>query len=286
MAKNPFKFGTDLWDPSHRFQTSWLVSPYVLFATRVALSLYAFVVILTVLGLECENPTLGGCAEARDEFSYFTVLTYWGLAFYHGVSAFHTFSYARWGVTPLERWPRPLQALHALFYTTVTTFPFVVTIVFWSLLSSPATLATRYSAWSNISQHGLNSAYALFEIIVPRTNPPPWVHIFWLIVLLALYLALAYLTFATKGFYTYDFLDPRLQGAKVAAYVFGIGVGIVIIFVFVWGLIWLRKWITEKKLGLDGKFAEHRGNGSAGGRRVKHENHEMENTSPDASTFA
>lgn len=29
-----FRFGTDPWDPSHRFETSWLVSPYVLFALR------------------------------------------------------------------------------------------------------------------------------------------------------------------------------------------------------------------------------------------------------------
>lgn len=29
-----FRFGTDLWDPSHRFETSWLLSPYVLGACR------------------------------------------------------------------------------------------------------------------------------------------------------------------------------------------------------------------------------------------------------------
>lgn len=31
---NPLKFGTDLWDPSHRYETSWLLSPYVLCAFR------------------------------------------------------------------------------------------------------------------------------------------------------------------------------------------------------------------------------------------------------------
>lgn len=29
-----FKFGDDLWDPSHRFETSWLIPPYALFACR------------------------------------------------------------------------------------------------------------------------------------------------------------------------------------------------------------------------------------------------------------
>lgn len=32
-----FKFGTDLWDPSHRFETSWLLPPWILFAIRAAI---------------------------------------------------------------------------------------------------------------------------------------------------------------------------------------------------------------------------------------------------------
>lgn len=32
--ENPLKFGTDLWDPSHRFETSWLLPPYALAAVR------------------------------------------------------------------------------------------------------------------------------------------------------------------------------------------------------------------------------------------------------------
>lgn len=199
-----------------------------------------------------------GCSSARANFSYFTVLSYWGVAFYFLISSFHTFIYAARGSAPLDTWPRPLQFLHSLFYATITTFPILVVIVFWALLSSPATLATEYSTWSNLSQHALNSAFALFEIVIPRTRPTPWNHLPFLILLLALYLALAYLTHATKGFYTYPFLDPGLQGALVAAYVFGIAVGICIIFAVVWGLIWLRRWVTEAKLGRDGVFAHAR----------------------------
>lgn len=32
--ENPLRFGTDLWDPSHRFETSWLLPPYALAAVR------------------------------------------------------------------------------------------------------------------------------------------------------------------------------------------------------------------------------------------------------------
>ncbi|KAI1366011.1 hypothetical protein F5Y08DRAFT_302396 [Xylaria arbuscula] len=259
-----FGFSNELWDPSHRFQTSWLVSPYVLAAIRLLISLYAFTTLLFNIGYACAHaPT--GCASARSNFSYFTVLSYWGLAFYFLISAFHTILYARRGYAPLDNWPRALKFLHSLFYASITTFPLLVVIVFWALLSSPSTLATEYSTWSNISQHALNSAFALFEIVVPRTRPTPWNRLPFLILLLALYLALAYLTHATKGFYPYPFLDPGLQGPLVAAYVFGIAVGICVIFGVVWGLIWVRRWITENKMGRDGVFA-HAANGNGGGR--------------------
>ncbi|KAI0505681.1 hypothetical protein F5B22DRAFT_498323 [Xylaria bambusicola] len=250
-----FAFDAGLWDPSHRFQTSWLVSPYVLGAVRLFISLYAFTTLLFNIGYACVNASHGGCETARNSFSYFTVLSYWGVAFYFLVAAVHTLIYARRGSAPLDNWPRSLQFLHSLLYGSITTFPILVVIVFWALLSAPTTLSTTYSAWSNISEHALNGALALFEIIIPRTRPTPWSHLPFLILLLALYLALAYLTQATKGFYTYPFLDPSLQGALVAAYVFGIAIGICIIFAVVWGITWLRRWITENKLGLDGVFA-------------------------------
>lgn len=89
-----------------------------------------------------------------------------------------------------------------------------------------------------------------------RTNPAPWIHVFWLIVVLACYLALAYVTYATKGFFVYSFLDPTvMQHGLVAAYVFGIAIIIVIIFSLVKGAAWSRRWLTESKLGMEGKMA-------------------------------
>ena len=34
---NPFRFGQEIWDPSHRFETSWILSPWVLFGCRAAI---------------------------------------------------------------------------------------------------------------------------------------------------------------------------------------------------------------------------------------------------------
>ncbi|KAI1209721.1 uncharacterized protein F4807DRAFT_87678 [Annulohypoxylon truncatum] len=260
MLPRVLAFGTDPWDPTNRFFTSWLIPPYALAALRALFSLYAFTTLIFNLGYLCAHPDLGGCATSRTEFSYFTVLTYWGLAFYLAVAAVHTFSYARYGAPLLARWPRPLKALHALYYSSVTSYPFIVTIVYWGILYpyGGAWFPDVYDGWSNISQHALNSFFALFEILVPRTQPQPWIHVLWLIVILAFYLALAYLTRATKGFYVYSFLDPTKEGPLVAAYVFGIAVAAILIFGIVKFVIWARRYVTEEKMGRRGKFAFRR----------------------------
>lgn len=211
---------------------------------------------LFIIGYTCAHADAGGCLIVRQSFSYFTILTYWGIAFYFLVAAFHTFFYALRGRSPLESFPRILQALHSLYYTTVVTYPFLVTIVYWGILFRGPWYDTEFEGWSNISQHGLNSAFALFEIFIPRTEPMLWIHLLWVLVILALYLGLAYVTHAAQGFYVYPFLNPKNGGqGLVAGYAFGILAAILIIFCIVYGLIWLRKWVTEKKLGMDGKFA-------------------------------
>lgn len=96
-----------------------------------------------------------------------------------------------------------------------------------------------------ISQHALNSLFALTEIIIPATSHPPWLHVAFLVVILLLYLALAYITHATQGFYTYSFLDPAGGKGIVAGYCFGIAAAIVIVFVVVWAAIWLRERYTR-----------------------------------------
>jgi hypothetical protein len=219
-------------------------------------SLYAFVTLIVTLALKSQNESFGGATDARDEFSYFTVLTYWGLAFYFLFAAIHTFTFARTGTPLLDRFPRPLQALHSLFYTTVVTYPFLVTAVYWGVLYSGTWFALPFFGWTNVSRHMLNSVMAFFELLMTRTERPLWIHMLWVIVIEALYLALAYITRATKGFYVYSFLDPATKGSgMVVAYIFGIAVAVIVIFLLVVGFTVLRNWITEKKLGMTGKFA-------------------------------
>ena len=107
-----------------RLCTSWLISPVLLFALRALISLYAFITRFTIIGYESTN----GMGEAADhDSSYFTTLTYWGLAFYFAFAAAHTASYAFRGRAFLESWPGPLRWLHSTLYATITVYPWIVT---------------------------------------------------------------------------------------------------------------------------------------------------------------
>ena len=108
---------------------------------------------------------------------------------------------------------------------------------------------------NQISQHALNSLFAIFEIFIPRTSPPAPFHILLITIILAMYLSLAYVTHATEGFYTYGFLDPAQGAGKTAAYIVGVLAAAIIIFGVVWGLIWLRRWLTETVMGMRGKLS-------------------------------
>jgi hypothetical protein len=104
----------------------------------------------------------------------------------------------------------------------------------------------------------MNSLFALFEAFLTRTNPRPWIHLPLIIIILALYLGLAYLTRYTQGYYVYGFLDPSKGAGRTAGYILGIAAGIIVVFLIVKGLMWMRKWFTETKLGRTGKFHDGR----------------------------
>ncbi|KAF2436398.1 hypothetical protein EJ08DRAFT_578633 [Tothia fuscella] len=234
---------------SVRFATSWLLPPSVLFILRALISLYLFISVITTLALlNKRNPS-----TARHYFSYFTSLTYWGLAFYFAFAAAHTGSYWRSGNPFLSRWPKVLQHMHSIYYSTITTYPFLVTIVYWALIYIG--FNDQFEWYKNISEHALNSVFALFEIFIPRTAAPPILHVVPAVIILALYLGLAYVTLASNHFYVYSFLDPKNHSRGViAGYIIGILVGTIIVFFIVHFVIKGRRWVIEEKMGKRGKF--------------------------------
>lgn len=256
------------FDPSFSLVTSPILSPAALAGLRLFIAFYATVFVLVRLIYEGIRYHSDGTF-----FSYFTSLSYIGLLSYFWASGVQTLFYAlsvRSGSKPpsypLQSWPRPLQFLHLLLFSTIVTFPIIVTAVFWSLLSSPDTLATRYSAWANISEHALNTALAGLEILITNVSPSlprrsstgiglPWAHLPFLVGLLACYLGVAYITNGTQHFYTYSFLDPHTEHGKLAAYIVGIAVAEIVIFVVVRYIMMLRQYFVLRATQLEGRAA-------------------------------
>jgi hypothetical protein len=126
--------------------------------------------------------------------------------------------------------------------------------VYWALIYGG--FLNKTEVWRNVSEHALNSVFALFEIILPRSESTPWLHIIPLIIILGGYLGVAYLTLHTSHFYVYDFLNRKTHSkGLVAGYIMGILVGTIVVFVAIHFLIKFRRWLTEEKFGMRGRFS-------------------------------
>lgn len=251
------------FDPTCAFVTSSFLYPAVLGAVRALFAVFTLLASVVILGFEASVYGRG-----PSYLCYFTNLSYIGLCAYFWASSVQTVTFARAlsGLRdvqddaqavrtrgkqgrrverrrigyPLQRWPRVFQLMHVLLYTSIVVFPFIITIVYWTLLASSQTFATSYNAFGNVSRHILNSAFALFEIICTNVPPPPWSHLVPVAIPLASYLGVAYITSATQGFYTYSFLNPDTHPARVAGYVFGITLAYCVVFAIIKGVITLR----------------------------------------------
>ncbi|KAG8991923.1 hypothetical protein FRB94_007834 [Tulasnella sp. JGI-2019a] len=234
------RFGVGIpFDPDCTLVTSNLISPRALGIVRLILAVYTLTTLITILVFE------GVVLHTIDAFcSYFTDLSYIGLCAYFWVSALHTLAFASRSQSrgphtyPLQEWPRFFQLLHVLLNTTVYVAPFIVTVVFWVLLADHA-FENRYEAWHNTSVHILNTSFAFLDILLGRFTPQ-WSSIPVLLVILVLYIALAYITYATQHFYTYSFLDPSKKHAYVLVYLLAMLIATLLVLALVKGLCRLR----------------------------------------------
>jgi len=246
-SSSKFKF-----DEQHKFVTSAIFPPWWLACIRLLLALYTLVASLFTLIWEARGFDSGSTAGSY--FSYFTNLSYIGICAYFFASAVQTFAYDynlymnedKNSIYPLQRWHRILRYLHGLLFTTVVTFPFLVTIAYWLLLSSASTFATPFSTWSNISKHILNSVMAIFEITLTNVGPLLWIDMLTSVVVLESYLGIVYITHATQGIYTYAVLDPTTNKKLLPAYIIGVAVVQCIIFLIVTGVIHFREWVIQR----------------------------------------
>ncbi|KAF5344998.1 hypothetical protein D9756_011301 [Leucocoprinus leucothites] len=109
----------------------------------------------------------------------------------------------------------------------------------------------------------MNTLFVLFELIFTNLPPLPWIQLPATIVLLGLYLGVAYVTQSTQGFYPYTFLDPKEQGPLLAGYILGIAAGQIIVFVLVRYVIMLRIRVVGEKRPAAVEFNTHDIEGAA-----------------------
>ncbi len=150
-------------------------------------------------------------------FSYFKYLSYWGLAFYFAFSPAHTLLYVR----------RRTDCL-----------PFLVNSIHCASSWVGPWFAHHFDPWSAISIHVLNSVFASSKIVVKRTSPLPWLHLPVLLLIMTLYLGLAYLTKGIAVVYLYLWLDPFVGTGKIDEHIIGFGMAMLFIFALVRGAVW------------------------------------------------
>ena len=88
----------------------------------------------------------------------------------------------------LERLHPMLQFLHTLLVSTISTFPLIVTVIFWTALASPSVLQSPASAYGNLSVHAFNLLFTYLELLVlSRVPMRPWAHMPMCLVIIGLY---------------------------------------------------------------------------------------------------
>lgn len=239
---------------SSPFVTSWCLPLWLLAIIRLVLSIYCFTTIIFAFNWFAHHTVIFhlqdvdtkaivfpvGSEGIRQSFSYFTYLSYWGLAFYFFFASMHTFVFARRGYTWLDCWPRWLQAMHTTYYSTVVCFPYLISTVYWGSMWTRVWWRDDFSQWSMISMHAMNSVFATFEIVATQTRPLPYAHlgIMWLI--MSLYLGVAYITKASAGIFVYLWLDPKNGVVKLLLHMVGYAALLSAYFVLVRSVILLR----------------------------------------------
>lgn len=143
---------------------------------------------------------------------------------------------------------RPLQVCHTLLVSTISSFPLMVTVIFWSVLSGPTSLADPYSIFANIGKHTLNYVLTMVDLVIlSRTPLRPWWHLVFLIILLALYLGIVKITYDRFHVWVYGFFNLQQFGVPlVVMFSLLLGVFVVASFCVSQGLILLREFVAAR----------------------------------------
>ncbi|TKY88164.1 hypothetical protein EX895_002874 [Sporisorium graminicola] len=149
---------------------------------------------------------------------------------------------------------RPLQVCHTLLVSTVSSFPLVVLVIFWSVLRGPAPLGDPYSAFSNIGKHTLNYVLTMLDLVVlSRTPLRPWWHLVPIVAFLGLYIGIVDITYHRYHVYVYSFFNVQQFGVTLVVVVcLLLAVFAVVCFLLTQALMLLREYVAAKLQGSGG----------------------------------
>ncbi|ORZ40881.1 hypothetical protein BCR44DRAFT_133289, partial [Catenaria anguillulae PL171] len=178
-----------------------------------------------------------GASKDAGYFFYFTNLNHIGLIIYLIYTLHITYKSFNWTasstVSPF------FSTLHSLLYSWNAVFHFIVTAVYWALLSDRFFKQTNQLArFFSVAQHGITLLYVWFvELALGYMTINPWA-LLPVVILFALYAAWGILYYFWDGTWVYGFLDYTRPSA---AYMYpGIAAACIISFFLIRGLHLVR----------------------------------------------
>ena len=197
---------TTPFDPDKTFVTSPFTAPSALCINRGIRACYTMTIAIVSLVTSAYDGTF------TIWFTDFSKYAYVGASFYFVFAFYHTLIYWRTGRYPLASWPRILQLLHSVLYSSIGVFPGIMTVIYWTISANSSTFSTPLNIWLNVSLHLASTVFIFTEILSNSIPPLSLAHLLVLELWFLLYLPIVYICAATLGFYPYPSLDPSTPG--------------------------------------------------------------------------
>ncbi|KAG0271994.1 hypothetical protein BGZ95_000132 [Linnemannia exigua] len=214
-----------------RFVSSNIVDARTLLIVRAIVALHLTAVFIATLYV-----------SARDKVFYmvpttFTNLSNIGLTAYYLTATYHSHSFIKnktFSSLTTQHWF--LTSALTLLYASVVVFHIVVPAIYWGMLFDPNNTMDTLNQYVDYSHHGVDFACILIEMIFNRMELP-WVGVLGPLVMIILYMFLAWVYFAARGEWLYGFLDWSKGGIAAGWYI-----GLLLIFAL---LFVLQKYIHQ-----------------------------------------
>ncbi|KAI9340750.1 hypothetical protein BD770DRAFT_476527 [Pilaira anomala] len=231
-------FGFDQFEPERAVSSYW-VSSKTFFVIRLILALYSFIVLWVNIGVSAHE------GRGQNIFAFFTNLTFVGLHAYLITATVHHFRYLRSkNVNSFFNQHAVLNYLYVYLYCTVITFNIVTPVVYWALLAGGSEETTPRSVWLNVSVHGVSFFLMIIDVIFNRMKIPIRM-IMFVLVTVVIYMCLAFVVYATQGFWVYPFLEWD-QGPKAAIWYVAVAAIVTLSFFLQVLIHFLRDFIAKK----------------------------------------